>query len=227
MIDVGHGTGESLILQLSDPTVPRPSKLTGITSLKAHYERSLARTSRLQSSQSEVDLYHGDVIYRPTAEATIGATSQTKTDVKHPMDPSSNMPPYDTILALDCAYHFNTRPVFLQQSLERLVPQGRIALADICFTPSSLQSTFLRALAGLIMPTENVISTDQYVQQMQVMGYQDVQLEDITEDVFPGFIKFLKSRGRGWWLFANLVDWFTRQGARYVIVSASKSPVSG
>lgn len=110
----------------------------------------------------------------------------------------------------------------MQQSLARLAPQGHIALADICFTPASLQSTILRKFAGLIMPKENVISTDQYVQQMQEMGYQDVQLEDVTEDVFPGFVKFLKSRGGGWWVFGNLIDWFTRQGARFVIVSASK-----
>ena len=173
----------------------------------------MARISRLQSLQSEVDLYHGDAIYRPTTEAT---------KPKHPLAPSSSLPPYDTILALDCAYHFNSRSVFLHQSLQRLAPQGRIALADICFASSFFQSTFRRAFANLIMPAENVVSSDQYLQQMHELGYQDVQLEDITENVFPGFIKFLKSRGWGWWVLGNLIGWFTRQGARFVIVTASK-----
>src|SRR5882762_9807922 len=47
--DVGHGSGESLILQISHPEVPRPSRLTGITSLKTHHQRSSDRVARLQA----------------------------------------------------------------------------------------------------------------------------------------------------------------------------------
>jgi hypothetical protein len=224
--DVGHGSGESLILQISHPEVPRPSRLTGITSLKTHHQRSSDRVARLQSSPSdsshddklEVILYHGDAIFRPELSKS-----------GHPLDPSSQAPAYTTILALDCAYHFNNRSSFLRQSLHRLTPGGRIALGDICFTPAALKPTTyhllpihrLVRLSGLMAPS-NAISTDQYIQEMQEMGYVDVQLEDISEGVFPGFTKFLKGRGGGWWVFANIIGWWAGRGMRFVVVSGQK-----
>lgn len=143
---------------------------------------------------------------------------------KHPLDPATAAPPFDTVLALDCAYHFKTRSAFLSQSFDRLAPGGRIALADICFTPGSLQKPFMRAFVRLfgLMPAENIISTEDYVREMDNLGYKDVQLEDISKDVFPGFIKFLKGRGIGWWAFANFIGLWTEGGARFVIVSAVK-----
>jgi len=222
VLDVGHGSGESLILQLTHPTIPRPSRLTGITSLKTHYQRSSDRIARLQASskvqgdlQPEVVLYHGDAIFRP------------EPDSKHPLHPSSSpsISPYTSILALDCAYHFNTRPTFLRQSLHHLAPTGRIALADMCFTPSSLRKLYIRTLVHLfrLMPLENVVSAEEYVRDMEQMGYVDVRLEDISEDLFPGFERFLKGRGGGWWVFGHFVRWWAWMGARFVIVSGAKA----
>ena len=220
-LDVGHGSGESLILQLSHPRVPRPTRLTGITSLKTHYQRSMDRIARLKGSQNdpgpkpEVVLYHGDAVFRPGL--------QPKSN--HPLDPSSPAPPYTTILALDCAYHFNTRSTFLRQSLHRLSSGGRIALADICFTPTRLESyistSAVSRLCGL-MPPSNVVTPDQYVHEMQEMGYADVQLEDVSGYVFPGFTKFLKGKGGGWWVFGGVVAWWARSGMRFVVVSGQK-----
>lgn len=201
-IDVGHGTGESLILQLSHPDVPRASSITGITSLKAHYERSMARVARLQH-QTEVQFYHGDAVFRPQSK-------------KHPLDPRSPMAAFDAILALDCAYHFKSRDLFLRQSLARLAPDGRIALADICFTTASLEKAYLRPFIRLIMPAENVMSTEEYVQRMHDIGYRDIQLEDISNEVFPGFCKFLKEMGGLWWILGRII---LLLGAKFVIVS--------
>ncbi|EGN95887.1 hypothetical protein SERLA73DRAFT_76937 [Serpula lacrymans var. lacrymans S7.3] len=216
VLDVGHGTGESLLLQLSHPAVPPPSRLTGITSLKVHYERSLCRVRRLQDSlpntKTEVCLYHGDAIYRPGA-------------VNHPLDPDSTGPLYTTILALDCAYHFQTRNDFLSQAFRCLASGGHVALADICFTPPSLQSWSSQCLFFILrlVPKQNIISTEQYVRAMTSIGYVDVELEDITDDVFPGFTGFLSTRGLRWFLLALVLRCYAYAGARFVLVSGTKS----
>jgi len=44
-------------------------------------------------------------------------------------------------------------------------------------------------------------------------------IEDITEHVFPGFAKFLKSQNWGWWLFGTTIEWF---GGRFIIASGQK-----
>lgn len=214
--DVGHGTGESLIVLLSHPSVPRPSSVNGITSLAAHHQRSEDRVARLKASLEgsvpECTLYCGDAVCNPVAA------------VDHPLSPSSSSE-YDTILALDCAYHFNTRETFLQQSFDKLAPQGRVALADICFAPNALQSLRTKIITSIVtvLPKHNRVSTDEYVQQMKAIGFSDVIMEDITDQVFPGFVRFLKSRGWAWWVFGVVVERYAGAGARFVIVSGCKN----
>jgi len=217
VLDVGHGTGESLILLLTHPSIPRPTHLTGITSIPLHHERSLERVKTISSDvDTVVSLHLGDAVYKPGAK-------------HHPLDPASPLR-FDTILALDCAYHFVTRESFLKQSFNRLEPGGRVALADICFAnspPTSFKARFLRRfLFSKLMPRENAISTDEYARCLENLGYEDVFLEDISDGVFPGFVRFLKKRGLGWWVFAWVLNWYYRAGARFVLIGGSRPRIS-
>ncbi|EIN13682.1 S-adenosyl-L-methionine-dependent methyltransferase [Punctularia strigosozonata HHB-11173 SS5] len=214
VLDVGFGSGDSLLFILSSPKIPRPSSVTGITSLRSHYERALARTRKL-NIDTPVLLLCGDAVYHAPAGA-------------HPFHPSAS-PSFDVILALDCAYHFRTRREFLQQSFEHLAPGGRVALADICFTPESLGGRRVRLFTRLLgmMPRQNVISTQEYVQALKEMGYGDVCMEDVSEKVFPGFTRFLRCRGGGWWAFSSLLGRYYALGARFVIVVGTKPKTAG
>jgi hypothetical protein len=156
-----------------------------------------------------VSLYHGDAVFRPLA-----------TD--HPLDPSSASPPFTSILALDCAFHFNTRHDFLGQAFARLSSGGRVALADICFSPAALQRRWIALVTATVMPTANMISPENYVQDMQKLGFVDVVMEDVTDDVFPGFIAFLQSRGIVWWIFGAIFRWYTSLGVRFVVVAGTR-----
>lgn len=144
----------------------------------------------------------------------------------HPLDPtfSQKIPRFDSILALDCAYHFSTRKQFLEQCHGRLRPEtGRIALADLCFEPGAgtLARYSARVWARVLsVPSENLITLSQYRAQLEGIGYDHVQIEDISEHVFPGFISFLSSRGLMWRLFAYMMDLWWRAGGRYVLVTA-------
>ena len=212
--DVGHGTGESLIFLLSGLHVPRPSRLTGITSLVEHHRRACDRITRLQPSlpdpKPEVTLYAGDAVYR-------------RRELDHPLNPSSSGS-FDAILALDCAYHFNTRLTFLDQSLAKLTPGGRIALADICFDPIAFGSWQAWSITSFfkLMPKQNMVTKDEYVSVMEELGYVDVQMQDITEDVFTGFVRFLKGKGWAWKGLAIVIEWYANAGARFVIVSGAR-----
>lgn len=142
----------------------------------------------------------------------------------HPLDPDIQNT-FDAILALDCAFHFKSRSRFLRQSFDRLAPGGRIALADICFNTAALESRSRSLVISLLrfMPQDNVVSKEQYLLDLHEMGFVDVKMEDVSDDVFPEFIRFLKGRGGwGWWIFGKIMDWYTSLGARYVIVSGAK-----
>ncbi|KAF7795464.1 hypothetical protein EIP86_006625 [Pleurotus ostreatoroseus] len=207
--DVGHGSGDSLLLQLQHPSVPRPSELVGITSIYGHFESSRLRTSKIDSPV-RVSLHYGDAVYRPDISVP-----------EHPLNPSASTPGYDSIIAVDCAYHFSTRQEFLRQSFARLAPGGRIALADLCFDRENAPAATVVTLVRM-MPKENAINRAVYVREMEKIGYTDVHLEDISDDVFPGFIQFLWSRGIGWKMFAMLIQTLSRSGLRFVVVSGRK-----
>ncbi|KAJ7631021.1 hypothetical protein FB45DRAFT_917225 [Roridomyces roridus] len=179
--------------------------LTGITSLPNHHKRSLARVACLDQ-HIPVDLYLGDAIYRPGCEDG------------HPLDPSSKAE-FDSVLALDCAYHFNTRWTFLRQVHDQLRPGGSVALADICL---ARETTWTRFILLPVMPRENLVSTDEYLAHMQRIGYTDVRLEDITPHVFPGFISFLGKQGVVFRIFGSVMRLLAICGARFVIVRGCK-----
>ncbi|KAF7306979.1 Snare domain containing protein [Mycena indigotica] len=201
VLDVGHGSGESLLFLLSHPDVPRPSHITGITSLEEHYIRSQARLSCV-TSKVPVVLHVGDAIRRAGVD-------------DHPF----NNARFDAILALDCAYHFKHRRDFIQQAYDALQSGGSLGLADICFAPETLNSLRSRLITFFLrlMPKGNMVSTEDYCFQMKAAGFVDVELEDISQDVFPGFIRFLQSRGFGWSIFASVLSLYYSTGARFVV----------
>ena len=136
----------------------------------------------------------------------------------HPLNPSSAIT-FDSILALDCAYHFNTRHKFLKQSFQKL-----ISYSPTCFSSSSLDTRRTRLIISILslIPKYNQISVEDYVDKMKQIDYIDVNLEDVTSEVFPGFVVFLKSRGWARWAFGSVMDWYSSTGTRFVIVSGRR-----
>lgn len=219
MTDVGHGSGDSLLLHLQHPSVPRPSKLVGITSLASHHHRASERVHYVKARDAtarpvEVTLYLGDAVYRPSSPGS----------ADHPLHPDSET--YTAILALDCAYHFDTRHTFLSQSFEHLSDDGRIALADLCFSDDA-SPLFRRIVGSLgVMPPANVVTPQEYIRTMEEIGYTDITLVDISDHVFPGFMHFLGKRGLLWKAFVGAFGVLVKQGARFVIVTGHKSGVA-
>lgn len=214
--DVGFGCGDSLILYLTSSAVPIPETLAGVTSLESHYIRAQRRISFIQNSLSKayncrVKLWHDDAVYSPT-----------KSPADHPLDPLLSEPLYTTITAIDCAYHFASRELFLQQCFARLAPGGRVALGDLVTSrPLPVVLGFL-ASNFLSVRRENMLTVDQYRDQLVRIGYVDISFEDISNHVFPSFSDFLRSKGGLWLLMASMFGWWSAAGGRFVIVGASK-----
>lgn len=225
--DVGHGSGDSLILHALYPSSSKLERLSGITSNKDQYEEAARRvqdTCRQSATDIELQLYHGDAVFH---QSNILQTNL------HPLDPSSTLPTFNAITAIDCAYHFRSRNKFLQQSFARLAPEGVVALADMNLVPtqSPLRRALARALCIILgVPWENMISPSAYAQQLKDIGFTDVEVEDITSEVFPRLTAFLKSEttdgpqlGVAWWIMGELFHvWWTICGGTYVTVRARK-----
>ena len=194
--------------------VPCASHVSGLTSLAWQHERAAQRIRDAQmclTTSCSVALFHGDAICRPF-----------HTD-KHPLHPVSSHPRFTSVLALDCAYHFDTRRLFIRQCHHRLSSGGTLALADIFLYPNarSVRITFICKLLGII--PANLWTKDEYILQLHSAGFRDILFMDITPKVFPGFRKFLRSSGWVWAMVEHFVfkPWVDAGGG-YALISATK-----
>ena len=175
-------------------------------------KRPFRDQTSVRIGRGPVTLHCGDAIYHSDAPAA----------PDHPLNTSVQAQKYTSIVAIDCAYHFRPRVQFLEQSLVCLVDGGHIALADICIASDT--SKWVRLLLPIlgVMPAENMLTMRGYEESMRKVGYTEVEVEDVSEDVFPGFARFLASRGLLWRVFAGSIAALYMSGARFVIVSGRK-----
>lgn len=105
---------------------------------------------------------------------------------------------FDKVLALECAFHFDTRDTFMQEALRVLKPGGSIALTDMLPNPGqkpSLSTRFGRKYGHY--PEANFYDREEYARRLAAAGFCDVVVESIREDVYPAMAKYARQRIEG------------------------------
>ena len=139
----------------------------------------------------------------------------------------------DAVIALDSAYHFNTRLDFLAEASRVLRPGGIFGAADIVSTNSSSvishpwRCRIVCAIVGI--PLANAHSAEQYESSLRSVGLSEsVHLTDVTDFVTGEFAAGkwtdnLTVRAVAW-----LLGFLMRSGnLRFVIVGAAKAKDEG
>ncbi|CAM1507797.1 Fc.00g046450.m01.CDS01 [Cosmosporella sp. VM-42] len=128
------------------------------------------------------------------------------------------------LLALDCIYHFSpSRKPILQYASSKL--GAHFMAFDLILNESaSKRDTWIARAIGVFMgcPVRSFLTESKYRDQLVECGYDrsSIMIRDITEDVFPGLVKFLDYQDRalgeygislgGFKLAQRLFDWFAR-----------------
>jgi ubiquinone/menaquinone biosynthesis C-methylase UbiE len=105
----------------------------------------------------------------------------------------------DIVTAVECAFHFNTRELFLAEAFRVLRPGGRLVLADVIRNSPEAQPlrrmaqdfvwrTFAKKFA---VPAENADRRDAYAKKLEAAGFAEVRVESIRNHVFPGWHRSL------------------------------------
>jgi cyclopropane fatty-acyl-phospholipid synthase-like methyltransferase len=205
ILDIGCGCGDSTNL-LSGM---KPRSIRGITSTFAQSEISRRRFPEIQFINCDAVQYVG---YLPSESI-------------------------DLIFALDCAYHFSSRTNFLKQSSRALRVNGQIVLTDLILGDDT--TLFQRMLMRIIclltgLPYCNFKVESAYRHDFQGAGFSEIDLEDISDDVFPRLEHFIQQhqkemtsfgiRGKwtGFLIFARILAWWKTGVVRFIVVNATR-----
>jgi microcystin synthetase protein McyJ len=107
---------------------------------------------------------------------------------------------FDRVIALQSAMHFNTRSDFFREAYRVLEPNGSLVMADMILKSGkrprfSLWAAFTRRRVG--WSSKNVYDAAEYERLLREAGFDSVEIEDISDNVFPGMREYITRRYRG------------------------------
>jgi microcystin synthetase protein McyJ len=168
VLDVGVGFAEQDFVLLDRFKV---SHITGIDITPVHVDKGRERVAK-RGLEKQIDIRLGS------------ATAMEFPDAS-----------FERVLALECAFHFDTRDQFMREAFRVLKPGGTIALADMLPNPgkkSSRVTAFGRKYGHI--PEANLYDREEYSRRLSAAGFGDVLVESIREDVYPGMAKYARQR---------------------------------
>jgi ubiquinone/menaquinone biosynthesis C-methylase UbiE len=231
VFDAGFGCGDQLLLWMREYHV---EFLCGINYSVSQTELAQQRLQQAGFKESASNLYQGNI-----------------TELNHYLDRhlESHTKNINRILALDCAYHFPSRKQFIEDNYRLLKASKnngyskKIGFTDIVLANTAsgkalpwrkriLLNTMLRLSQ---IPQKNIITLQEYEQQLHQSGFEQVSSQDISEHVFLPFGYWLVSQEdrikkstdkRSIWLKYKVTSVFLAWAynndiLRYVIISAT------
>jgi SAM-dependent methyltransferase len=143
----------------------------------------------------------------------------------------------DVVIALECAFHFDTRERFFAEAARLLRPGGRLVLADSVPAGPEVDPWRhpLRAFlndairATLAVPRANVYPRDVYAAKLAAAGFDDVRVDSIRDQVFPGWYRALfedpglrQRLGPVGWLLRRFPKTDLHEGFDYILAAARR-----
>ena len=138
----------------------------------------------------------------------------------------------DRVVALETAFHFDTREDFFREALRVLKPGGRLAMADILPAEGRLKRWRDRTI-GWYIPAANLYPRSEFARRLGAAGFDGVDVKSIADKVLTPFTDFARRRLQSaemrarWnplirWAWATSLRTDAKDELDYVIAVASK-----
>jgi cyclopropane fatty-acyl-phospholipid synthase-like methyltransferase len=175
VLDCGFGFGDQDMLWAERY---RPASIVGLNITGSQVEVARRRVAA-SGLDDRIELRHGSA-------------------TEMPVEPDS----VDVVIALECAFHFETRERFFREARRVLRPGGRLVTADIIPTPAvseprkRLEQRISWALVAsrFAIPSDNADTRPTYFSKLSICGFEQVRVESIRDHVYGPLHRYLASR---------------------------------
>lgn len=174
-LDVGYGFGDQDVewLRAFDP-----AEIIGLNITDSQVETARARMEG-QGLSNRIDLRQGSATDMPVDDAG-----------------------FDKVLALESAFHFDTRDDFFHEAFRVLKPGGRLATADILpaaaaddpLTRAVQRATWRITARTWNIPDANAVRPPAYARQLGAAGFTNVRITSIRDRVYAPLHRHLAGR---------------------------------
>jgi microcystin synthetase protein McyJ len=103
---------------------------------------------------------------------------------------------FDKVVALESAFHFDTREDFFTEALRVLRSGGQLGMADMLPGVGQRSDGLLRRLARkrACVPADNMYDRISYAHRLESAGFVDVTVRSIAGYTYPGMAKYIHHR---------------------------------
>ncbi|MEY6431096.1 class I SAM-dependent methyltransferase [Thioalkalicoccus limnaeus] len=178
VLDVGFGFADQ---DLFWARAYRPKQIIGLNITASQVAVARRRVAEL-GLDDRIDLRLGSATRMPIEDATI-----------------------DKVVAMESAFHFDTRQAFFEEAFRVLRPGGRLVLADILPMPK-VAGTWRRIehwwswrqTAGKFrVPVDNFYTRDQYPARLAAAGFGESRVVSIRDQVYRPLHEYLAGHREG------------------------------
>lgn len=229
VFDAGFGCGDQLLLWLEHFHV---AKVRG-----ANLSRSQTAYARVRLAEAGFPAVADAIVQGNINNPEIWHAALDKDRPSH-------------VLALDCAYHFDSRVEFFGLAQQHLAPTGRLALTDFMLADRHDTGSFAhRLLRWMLQRSQiaeaNIVHRDSYLRQLEENGFGEIRIIDISAQVMPRFARAIRNLRRenglagpgnrpGWsrlikyWVTGRFLEWaYRRSILRYCLITAVVADACG
>jgi ubiquinone/menaquinone biosynthesis C-methylase UbiE len=169
VLDAGFGFGDQDMYWMEHFA---PREIVGINVTRSQLEVAQARVAE-RGLSDRIVLQHGSATSLPFEANT-----------------------FDKVIAVESAFHFDTREDFFREAFRVLRPGGRIVLLDMIPMPGQKVPLWMRAALVFAfqvwqMPAKNLYNREVYADKLHAAGFTSARVESIQEHVAPQFTRYV------------------------------------